>query len=122
MSDRSVGSLSPAERRCGGAYSAGAIAPQKPHAVKREREAASAFHRTPRGEALAVPAPGGGENAVEVGVPRSPAEQRAGARSVGDERRRIAGPARRLAPRDAPAGDAFGGGDDLAHRMALPGG
>src|SRR5207302_5960903 len=68
-----------------------------------------------------MPGPGGAQDAVEVGETRRPVEQLMRQPRIGDERRRIAGPARRLAPRHAAAGDALDRGDDLANRIAAAG-
>src|SRR5690606_25633609 len=51
---------------------------------------------------------------------RRPAERLADPSGTGDERGRIAGPARRMVDRKIDAGDALDRLDDLEHRIAAP--
>src|SRR5260370_21557525 len=66
----------------------------------------------------AFPGERGGDDRVEIGVARLPAQPGARQRRVGDEFWRVARPPLALAPRPRPAAHPLHRGDHLAHRAA----
>src|ERR1051326_7639203 len=66
-----------------------------------------------------VPAPGRGDDVLQLRVFRLPAQVTGGARGGGDQGWWIARSAGSFEPRDGPAGDLFAGPDDLPHGVAL---
>src|SRR3954466_3079271 len=68
-----------------------------------------------------MPFPGGGDDALQLGIAGFPAELLPGARGVGDELRRIAGAARADGFWNRMAGNLAAGVDDLPHAVAAAG-
>src|SRR4051812_41403848 len=68
---------------------------------------------------LAVPGPGVRNHVVDPGPLRPPAERGVRRRRIGDEARRIAGPARANYRGNRAPGRGLGGGNERADRMAL---
>ena len=90
------------------------------HRLGTGTPAAPVFSSLPR--PLPVPPPGVADDSSKIGPLRGPAEQLARPRGIGNQDRRIAGPAWCIARIDLAAGDGARRVDHLAHRCALPAG
>jgi hypothetical protein len=71
--------------------------------------------------AFLVPVPGGTHDSEQIGFPGPPSQQGLAKLWVGNQRRRIAWPARTLADRNAPAADRFDGRNHIADRVTTTG-
>jgi len=68
-----------------------------------------------------VPVPSGTHDSEQIGFPGPPSQQGLAKLWVGNQRRRIAWPARTLADRNAPAADRFDGRNHIADRVTTTG-